>query len=140
MKWGGLALTALLCVAWLLSRWWDVCYAHASGWAVQVGGNTIGAMTAENTGAPYWPAQGWYVRDVNWPVRWWVYFNRAGREWVLAIPLWMPTLLTATVTAVAWRLDALARRKVRAGMCTQCGYSLAGLKAGAVCPECGAAR
>ena len=55
------------------------------------------------------------------------------------VPLWAPFLLSAAVTATAWRLDTLARRRARVGLCPKCGYNRIGLPPQAVCPECGAA-
>jgi len=48
-------------------------------------------------------------------------------------------LLSAAITAVAWRLDTLARRRADRTHCPRCRYDRSGLAAGAVCPECGTA-
>jgi len=50
-----------------------------------------------------------------------------------AVPFWLVAALGGVVAAWVWR----RRQGRRAGSCP-CGYSLAGLAAGAVCPECGA--
>ena len=50
----------------------------------------------------------------------------------------VPVTLNAIATAVAWRLDTLARRRANKLLCTKCTYDRTGLAAGAVCPECGA--
>jgi len=42
------------------------------------------------------------------------------------------------ICIVAWRRNARRRRLIAAGFCP-CGYNRAGLAAGVVCPECGAA-
>ena len=55
------------------------------------------------------------------------------------VPLWFPALLSLLATAAAWRADAKYLRRAREGACLACGYDRAGLAAGAVCPECGAA-
>ncbi len=53
----------------------------------------------------------------------------------LSIPLWMPFLLIASMTAWLWRLD---RPPPPPGHCP-CGYDLTGNESG-VCPECGMAN
>jgi hypothetical protein len=54
---------------------------------------------------------------------------------VVAIPLWMPAVLFALLSALAWRLG---RRRVAQGHCANCGYNLTGNVSGR-CPECGIA-
>lgn len=53
------------------------------------------------------------------------------------MPLWFPALLSLLPTAWAWRLEAVSKRRAKVGKCVSCGYDLSGLKAAAVCPECG---
>jgi hypothetical protein len=67
---------------------------------------------------------------------WFVWQNLPGWAWVW-VPLWVPTVPPLIATGAAWRLDAVARRRARAGCCAKCGYDLRGLREGAVCPECG---
>jgi len=69
---------------------------------------------------------------------WWLLVRGTGWEWRVRVPLWMPLVVSLGVTGAAWRLEVLARRRDRAGKCAACGYDRAGLKADAVCPECGA--
>jgi hypothetical protein len=55
----------------------------------------------------------------------------------------IPLFVYATVPpcAAAWCFPRfIARRRRIAGCCRRCGYSLAGLNAATVCPECGANR
>ncbi len=79
-------------------------------------------------------------------LHWWPQFiERTGRpamlppflpssKWQLYIPLWMPFLLLAAPSVIAWRSHI---QRQRLGGCSTCGYSLAGLPSGAKCPECG---
>jgi len=50
------------------------------------------------------------------------------------LPLWIPLVLLAAPATELWRKDL---RRQAPGLCPSCGYSLAGLAAGAKCPECG---
>ena len=56
--------------------------------------------------------------------------------WLIQIPYWIPTLLCLATFALLFRVERREKRLARAGHCV-CGYSLAGLADGAVCPECG---
>ncbi len=78
-----------------------------------------------------WPAPGFLSGDNAGPMIWWP--GIALRRFYLQIPLWMPLLLIASVTAWLWRLD---RPWPPPGHCRRCGYNLKGLTE-ARCPECG---
>lgn len=52
------------------------------------------------------------------------------------IPFWFLAALSGGVAAGLWRGGR--RSCPGSGVCGRCGYDLAGLGAGAVCPECGA--
>ena len=56
---------------------------------------------------------------------------------VVAIPLWAPAalLLISLALAIARRTHR-QRRRLRTGLCIQCGYNLTGNESG-ICPECG---
>jgi len=75
------------------------------------------------------------VNMLRW--MWWPsWTQRPWGVWNLLLPYWIPTLLCLTTFALLFRVDRRERRLARAGHCV-CGYSLAGLASGAVCPECG---
>jgi hypothetical protein len=128
-------LSVVLAVLWAVSAVWR------AGWQTQQLYFGIGAGTVGVTHS----SVGWTRSDpglkggrVRVPLQWWV---NADRDWTnrwVWIPLWMPLVISLGVTAAAWRLEVLARRRARVGKCAACGYDRAGLKAGAVCPECGA--
>ena len=68
---------------------------------------------------------------------WWFERNGIyGVGWIL-VPIWTIGVAAAIPTAWLWWSDRRARGS---GFCQACGYDLGGLRAGAVCPECGAAR
>ena len=71
------------------------------------------------------------------PVIWWFYWYRSPIAWQVGIPLWTFAVVALAITALAWRLDTLARRRARVGYCPQCSYDRTGLAVAAVCPECG---
>jgi hypothetical protein len=88
--------------------------------------------------------------DMNWRYRWSIPLPAsAGKQtgWVHLPwgPVWPGFLVDwAAYTAavlVLWRIPAwlIRRRRHGEGCCVRCGYDLAGLAAGARCPECGAA-
>lgn len=49
------------------------------------------------------------------------------------LPLWMVFVPALAATSILWWRD----RRRRPGSCAACAYDLAGLAAGASCPECG---
>lgn len=59
---------------------------------------------------------------------------------IVSVALWPLPLLLWTSAALLLRSGILARRRAMAGSCAKCGYSHAGLSAGAACPECGRAE
>ena len=62
-------------------------------------------------------------------------FNGAPARWII-VPLWMLSLVSATLPlAWLWHRRRIARR-VRTGFCFVCGYDLRATPA--QCPECGA--
>jgi hypothetical protein len=52
---------------------------------------------------------------------WWPKVIFAASMQQLLLPLWLLLAPTLLATAAAWRLDALARRRARAGRCPKCG-------------------
>jgi hypothetical protein len=61
-------------------------------------------------------------------------FNRY--VWIVTVPIWIPLFGLASLSFFAW---ARYLRRLRPGCCPKCGYQLAGLQQGSVCPECGTA-
>lgn len=80
------------------------------------------------------PTVKWWSFDAGWHNIGWtpvksVYF--------VLVPIWVPAVVVAVVGLACGWYWRLARRRRLSGKCAECGYSLTGLAAGAVCPECG---
>lgn len=162
VKWGGAALAVLMAVLWAGSfRYEAECERVqmtddnvAVTYTIDVHSGRIGLSRSYS---PVYPPLGWYTDFARGcpsarlmrlaPTRWyndlrWVPSVRGadgphGFEFGVTIPLWVLTFLTLLLTAAAWRLDILARRRERVGLCVKCGYSRAGLPLDTPCPECG---
>jgi hypothetical protein len=138
VKWGGAVVCTLIAIVWVGSRWYD-----AAGWSGQWHVNVYaGCISASyNTKPPPFvqPQSGWrvraYVPDFNW---WFHSYTWVALETVV-LPLWPLLAVSLSATAIAWRLDTLARRRAKLGACPNCSYSRTGLAARGVCPECGSA-
>ena len=131
-------LTVLLLVVWIGNGWWNAEFLFGGHFGIMV-----------NRGAVEWvrfppnaPPLATRLRlDVAAAIDLtpWIETSRFGKGWDVTMPLWPASLLSLLATAAAWRGDAKYLRRVREGACPACGYDRAGLAAGAVCPECGAA-
>ena len=83
---------------------------------------------------------GWYefkrygIRPIRLPVWRWLLPSRPESS-SFTVPLVLPLMLFGTLSFYSV-LDERRRRRVLAGCCAKCGYSLAGLVSD-VCPECG---
>jgi hypothetical protein len=83
--------------------------------------------------------------DVVWGITrvrarlFWSYwaFDSTPPNWGLYFPIWILSLPLLLISATAWRLDTLARRRARVGLCPKCNYNLCGLPPDSLCPECG---
>lgn len=137
VKWGGGAVTVLLVAGWIASGRGFVAISDAQDRAIAA----ISGCLYIQTGLEYrfdMPLD-WGLYDGRFFFLLWPFGETRSRGvFILYVPFWIPALLTGAVAAMAWRLDALARRRARHGLCPKCHYDRAGLAAGAVCPECGA--
>jgi hypothetical protein len=131
IKWTGAAVTTLLVVMWIASRWWDVAFngAHLNRSLpfVQVYGGRLVIADRESTAWPRTPKSS-ALFSVSGPrfhlmshgFEWEV--NRSVAFWTVhvRVPLWCLAGLSGLVSAAAWRLDTLARRRARIGLCPKC--------------------
>ena len=143
IKWGGAAVTVLLVVVWIGSEWFvvlgsiayrEVRIEHGS---VQVGQipEDLTALVHDEPNRFWWGSYSAPNPSFN---PWWIVWRDAPRNFPRgSAPMWMCVSAVALPTLVAWRLDALARRRALLNLCPKCNYDRAGLGAGAVCPECG---
>jgi hypothetical protein len=131
IKWGGAVVTLLLVVVWVASAWTLVGYMSPRGGVYRVTGGAFDCLKF-----PDWPGAEpkLLFATHDFALQWKPdgVFSPFG----FAAPLWIPAALFAGLTALAWRLDTLARR-ARLNLCPNCHYDRAGLAAGAKCPECG---
>jgi hypothetical protein len=146
IKWGGAVVTFLLAVVWIGSGWWCVIWGDGKGGTISVRAGGLAIWNVEDIDGDPW--DGWYLlRDLP-PLQrsrfqWKFEMTPGGASWglprALVIPLWAPTLVVFIPTVIAWRLDALARRRerVRLRLCLKCNYDRSGIAADAKCPECG---
>ena len=152
IQWGGAALTVLLVVAWIGSGWWRGLYWSVGGLVyveLDDGRACIECHPLRQAPSPQEVIKGPHITEggyvhlhyENEPagVEYWFSWGTSSRGWWLHAPLWIPTLSALLVTALAFRLDTLARRRERMNLCKHCGYDRTGLAAGTVCPECGGA-
>ena len=156
MKWGGVVVTMLLVVVWIGSGWYAI--GADSGWndEVEVTAGSCQIFIATDHGlAAINPRNSWFG-TTGPPGKGKLWSGKLGWELsglrssgppfrnvmrtAIYIPLWFLAASSLLGTVVAWRLDALARRRERVGRCPKCHYDRAGLAAGAVCPECGGWR
>jgi hypothetical protein len=145
IEWGGAAVTVLLLVVWVASGWFMYVWVTPRCLCVFLGRGAVGygrvARLAPGDYADTLPA------DIERANRRWQHFQMLGRPSVfnnytgpeVVCPVWIPAAAMASITLLAWRLDALARRRARTTHCPKCGYDRAGIAAEAKCPECGSA-
>ncbi|MGH7133252.1 MAG: hypothetical protein ACREJO_15070 [Phycisphaerales bacterium] len=150
----GVAITSM----WFASRWWMFRYGgHTWGLYLYCGTVSVSAQ-------PWRPAAEFRVRSAPTPSPGWkwtldgeegdsfgrplysrVYGSIAGLRWVSygttsartwEVCLWAPAA-AAMLAGCSLLWSAQRARSRRTGTCWRCGYDLAGLAAGASCPECG---
>jgi hypothetical protein len=132
LKWAGVVISATITFAFIESTVRFCQWGSSTGIVcvdVRQGCFFLDVLPKSTTRANR-PAPGFLSGDNAGPMIWWP--GIALRRFYLQIPLWMPLLLIASVTAWLWRLD---RPPPPPGHCP-CGYDLRGNVSGR-CPECG---
>jgi hypothetical protein len=140
-RWAGTAACLLVLLAWFSSGVWPpmVNLKHAprlwltNGWLVVLGAD-ISTRMPDDFGL--WDNS--VVQGSEWT---WYFRYRTlrmpspGCPTTYCLPLWVPLAVLAVPTSWLWCRRLWPR--FTPGHCPKCGYSLAGLAAGAACPECG---
>lgn len=138
IKWGGLFVTVLMVAVCVASVWWSggwcLTSRHRDAFAVR--GGALFIVSDENLAAGI-DAQCNTVFRYSYPYQWRFDWGFGAGSWAVFIPLWAPILVSALITAAAWRSDLLARRRARTGHCLKCNYNRVGIAPDAPCPECG---
>jgi hypothetical protein len=139
IKWGGAAVTVLLVVVWIGSGWAAPGYLAPDLFGKLYPGRIW--VTYGTDWTNHYPTDPWFLEWHDWsPWRWKLEWSGDRiRGMVAVLPLWIPTLASTCLTAVAWYFDTHARRRTRLGLCPKCNYDRIGILKDAVCPECGAA-
>ena len=118
-------LTVLL---FLRTSCYSAEYVGPTFWA----GITQGAVVL-GVAPPLANVRGWFhIENYGRDMLWWPVMEANAQYPLLAIPFWLPFVVTAIVSVVSWR-------RLRAGLpnhCRKCDYDLTGNVSG-VCPECG---
>jgi heme A synthase len=134
IKWGGAAVTVLLVVVWIGSGWITVGYQYPRG-GISVGAGLL--FTADFDAPSPGRRSEFVLVTLPFDWRWWGVYFEGGDIRQIAMPIWAFAASAAAVTACAWRLDTLARRRAPLNLCPRCNYDRTGLAKDAVCPECG---
>ena len=137
VKWSGAAVTLLLLVLWIWSGWWSVGFMTPAGGAASISSGSVfiaHPLLGEPIEEFLWSGFAPHTLQFNWWFQSGKYVNGGD---CFSVPLWLPASISLLATAIAWPLIPLLVRRAREGACPACGYDLAGLAPGAVCPECG---
>ena len=154
--WSLIALGVTVAAVWAASRWWSFGYGYnGATWGV---GCAQGVAVCSFDGEPGGVFWGWAHKQEQ---RTWLWSAReAGDDFaVVTLDRWFVVRQQSRTKSMAVRwyvafwpvplilwgaggafllIDLLrARRRVSAGCCAGCGYSLIGLAKGVACPECG---
>ena len=135
-KWTGLAVCAIIVVAWTVSLKWHIGISwneyqlelmDGQLWLWDLydpGGLYVGVRAEVHPAWEYRPTHG-----LPWP-KGFAYWIGGNRLW--GIPLWLFLITAGPPTILLWRHD----RRFPKGHCQTCGYNLTGNVSG-TCPECG---
>ena len=127
-KWAGMVGCALVVAAFAANLRWTALWAWPNGLGIGMN-DGIEFVGREAPGHPEFT-----IGPCDARFRWWFQLSRGRGSWFVGVPHWAALLFFAIPTTYLWQRDL---RCSGPGRCQRCGYDLAGLPAGAVCPECG---
>jgi len=143
----GLALLTVglgLTIAFAISAKWWFGYG-TNGWTADVGDGTL-YTTSQGTAAVGWcggvnheflPTGG----TTSWMWTWWAWGDQKNsRRSGIAYTIWPNGPIALLAGGLLYWPGSRAARRRRRNQCERCAYSLAGLSADCVCPECGKQR
>ena len=160
MKWSGLTLCVLIFALWLASGWYEFDYALTFGQQparfVSIRVMASSAVIVHLSPPPPDPPSAHLSHGsplqfplssrtsaitiwrndatFQWWWRWSFWSEALPNGGIFRIPLFVPLLITATISGFLFYRD----RKVRPGLCAVCRYNLRGLPpTTSKCPECG---
>ena len=140
-KWGGLAVAVGSAALWCASQYLYAYLALSRSTWIDFNPGVVGVGLITQSDPP--PLQvarcgGFrYADPIDFSSNcWWVSYQ-ASPYMYFEIPLWIPAVFGIAAAGTAWHLDAISQRRVRAGRCPKCGYSLTGVAPSDKCPECG---
>jgi hypothetical protein len=136
VKWGGPAVTVLLVVLWTGGGWYHLSWRGLGGFGVGVREGRLRCGVLNSYGRSIL-APGISLRLIGQPTPSVTLFTVTPVARFVAVPLWLVSGPLLLMTAIAWRLDTLARRRAHAGSCPKCGYDRTGIGDDVICPECG---
>jgi len=138
VKWGGAVASMVLVTAGIGSLWWSASWWGKRADHIGIRGGAVFMGRLNYNIAP--SARGFQIQRYSpFSFRWWYTSYQRPPSWQVDVPLWPMAVALIPLTAVAWWLDARARRRVRLGLCLKCGYDRKCLAAETVCPECDSA-
>ena len=140
IKYAGAALTVLLVVVWVGGKHFAVRWSASNGNELIVwDGQILFVQRFEEHTNRVPPPLTVFLGATASALEFWraVHGSSSSRM----IPLWPIAIGCLLLTALAFRLDTLARRRNRMNLCPKCRYDRTGLPGGATtpCPECGTA-
>jgi hypothetical protein len=133
MKWGGIACGLAVGAVWILTLRFDVFWVvPGRRFALDAGAGMLQLFWFHHSRA----SEEWTVTPISGSPRWtFRMISRPGGS-ITCVPLLLLAVPPLLASGASWRLDVLARRRSRVGLC-KCGYDLSGLAPDVVCPECG---
>jgi hypothetical protein len=124
-------------IVWISSAWWYVTWLRESGTTITAASGGLGfSQTRYSILGVRNP--GFHSREPQRTLYLWFHWEDSPTLRGAFIPMWPLIILAGGISAFAWRLDTLARRRARLNHCPTCNYDRAGLPAASPCPECGA--